>query len=117
MLPRIKNYYIFGSAMPGQISATSASGCGGMRIHGEIYAIEAGGDKCDLLKMTAKPDGKGEVVSIQDVRTLKWIDTDNMGRIEIRCRTRPSGLVRTLRALREFLRSQPSDEMVTVIVG
>lgn len=57
---------------------------GGICINGECYSLLCDFNRCVLEHLKMDENGRGYVVSSEDVRDRSYIDTDSHGRIEIK---------------------------------
>jgi len=110
-------YTVFGSPMPGAIPPFSNRGLSGMSINGDFCSLMGGINECTLIRYRQEQDGKWKEVAREDVRALAQIQTDNMGVIEIRKRTKPAKLMRLLRKIQEVLQEASLEQEVSITVG
>jgi len=68
---------------PYNMVSTGSGTIHGFRIGGQIHSLVAGYNKCLLKRCILRSDGSAEYVEEQDVKGLKYIDTDDWGRITI----------------------------------
>ena len=66
-----------------ELETESGSGLHGFRVKGKICSIDCGVDLCILSFWEVNNDNKPIVVSEQDVRDFKHVETDEMGIIHI----------------------------------
>jgi len=88
----------------------------GIRIKGELFALEAGVNKCELVRMLQDETGNWYDDIPRDVRNLKIIETENMGEIVIRKRRKPTFLIRNLKELKTFL-SKNNVDIIRKLLG
>jgi hypothetical protein len=99
--------------MPGSDLEDDGSGAiYGFRIGGEIRGLDLGLNQCVLSHMRVRPDGTGEIVSQEDVRHLKYIETDDIGRITIRKRKAAGPVDKWIRKVLKKLQDMEGDVVV-----
>jgi len=86
----------------GVVPSVSAS-TSGIRINEELYSFEGGLDRCELIRHWQDDSGNWHADEPKDVRGLKSIMDDELGKILIRKRRKPTCLVRNLKQLKSFL--------------
>lgn len=89
---------------------------GGITINGELYRLEAGPNKCNLIKIAVDEKGHGHPTESIDIRDKESIEDDKLGTININKKKKPFKLKSTLVKLKKFLESVNDDE-VTIMVG
>jgi len=109
-------YYVYGTPMPGKIPKGAASGAGVM-IGGLRGVVMGGADECTLTKFAPDDSGQWKQVSVQDVRHMKVIRSDDGTELEIRKRSKPGNTIRWLRRMKEGLKGCAADAEVLVTIG
>lgn len=111
----ITTYSLY-SLEPGTSEWSSESGIGGIRINGEIYALNAGVERC-ILKQYVLRGGKLESGPLKDMRNEKSLMTDNCGEIKIRKRKRPAALTKMLNEVDKFLADISPDSQLSIMIA
>jgi hypothetical protein len=109
-------YSIYDSPMPGVIPKGTASG-GSATIGGRRCLIMGGVNQCTLTRCDQDERGEWKSASVEDVRHLSAIKTDDQGEIEIRRRNKPSTTCRLLRRIKKALSTCSPDSDVQITVG
>ena len=110
--------YITSCWMPGEgregtdLLAEGAGTMSGFHIHGDLFAVVGGYNKCVLQRIGLKRDGTGEIVEERDVRHLKHIDTDDWGRITIKKRRAAGDVEKWINALLRKLKKLDGEILV-----
>ena len=113
-----KHVYITSYCEPGLAEGGNAllsegtGGVYGFHMQGNLYGLDAGYDRCVLERIELKPDGTGEVVEEEDVRHLKHIATDDLGRITIKRRRAASDVEKWINALLRKLKKLEGEVVV-----
>jgi len=116
-LLRSEIYSVLIDVLPGRFAPSKASGISGIRIDGNLYKIDAGVDRCTLSQVHINDQGLGETVSVQDIRHLRKIATDNQGEIGIVKTAKAARLLRTFKTLQRVLSEVVGDPDVSVTIG
>jgi hypothetical protein len=77
----------------------------GLRLPGDLehfYMIRVGPEQCELEKMGVGPDGRGVVLGREDLRERDHLQTETVGRIDVRRRPAGAGLRKKLGEMRVF---------------
>jgi hypothetical protein len=77
----------------------------GLRLPGDgdhYYTIRVGPDCSELEKVRVGPDGRGVTVGREDLRGRNCVQTETVGRIDLRRRRSGAGLLARLTELRAF---------------
>ena len=115
-LKNAKVYYVYGTPMAGVIPKGRASGAG-VKIAGLNCCIMGGVNECTLIRYRQIDGGKFEPLSVEDIRQLKVVKTDDQGDLEIRTRSKPGITISLLRALKKAFGSLPAQSELTVTIG
>ncbi|KPJ65102.1 MAG: hypothetical protein AMJ43_11395 [Coxiella sp. DG_40] len=102
---------------PGSGNYSTGSGlASGIRIHGELYSIQGGLDRCELIRDWWDEGGVYHGDKPKDIRSLKKITTDSHGEIIIRKTKKPTCLIQNLKRLKTFL-SKNDVNIIQKILG
>jgi hypothetical protein len=77
----------------------------GLRLPGDrdhFYMLRVGPDQCELEKMAVGEDGRGVSVGREDLRGRDHVQTETVGRVDLRRRTAGAGLRKKLDEPRGF---------------
>jgi hypothetical protein len=77
----------------------------GLRLPGDpdhFYMLRVGPDQCELEKMAVGADGRGVSMGREDLRGRDHLQTETLGRVDLRQRTAGAGLHKKLVELRGF---------------
>jgi hypothetical protein len=77
----------------------------GLRLPGDadhFYFIRVGPDRCELEKMAVGPDGRGVIVGREDMRGRDHVQTETVGRVDLRRRPSGASLRKKLAELQAF---------------
>jgi hypothetical protein len=109
-------YSVYGSPMPGVIPNGSASGAG-VKINGVNCYIKGGVNECTLTRYRDLGDGKLQPISVEDIRQVKVIRTDDQGDLEIRKRSKLPKTVALLHDLVQACETQSSRSHLAITIG
>lgn len=90
----------------------------GLRLPGEpdYFMLRVGPDQCELTRIQIGEDGRGVLAGTQDLRGREAIQTETVGKIELRRRPSGATLRKQLTTLRMFLQKLRIDEEVTIAI-
>ncbi|MBI1372672.1 MAG: hypothetical protein GC159_07905 [Phycisphaera sp.] len=88
-------------------------GMGGLRIAGseDYYGIRTGANYCWLDRIEVGADGRGNHVERIDIRDRDYVDTTNLGRIEIMKKSSIAPLVKLIERMRKTVEKIDGDEL------
>ena len=87
----------------------SSGAMSGLRLPGDpdyFYMLRVGPDRCELEKMKVGADGRGVFSGREDLRGRAYVQTETLGRVDLRERSSGAGLRKKLVELREFFAEQ-----------
>jgi len=104
--------------LTGQPDGTWQGGAiSGLRLPGEsdYFMLRVGPDQCELERMRVGSDGRGILLGSEDLRERTSIETETVGRIDLRRRPARATLKKRLAALREFFAGQAGGRVTKIL--
>jgi hypothetical protein len=86
----------------------------GLRLPGDpghFYTISVGPNRCELEKGRVGADGRGQVVGREDIRGRDHVQTETVGRVDLRRCFSGAGLAEKLAELRAFFAAYPGQQV------
>jgi hypothetical protein len=90
----------------------------GLRLPGDpdhFYMLRVGPDQCELEKMRVGTDGRGVFVGRENLRGHDHVQTETLGRVDLRRRPAGNGLRKKLAELRDFFAGLTGREVSKVL--
>lgn len=115
-LPSTYEFLVERELAPGVPPMWQVGSLSGFRLEDQpdrYFGIETGLDKCIWQTCRVGKDGRGEILSEEDIRDRQEIRTANLGLVQIRS-TQASDLVEELDRLHAFLAGQSDDEVTKI---
>lgn len=114
---KIYTFKVVARPVPNMPHPVRGDGLGGIRINGDLYAIEAGLARCNLCKIQVDDNDVGHIIDRQDIRDQKKIVSDNMGDILIEKRRKNLSVINNLMLLRKFVDALPNNSECSILIG